>query len=267
MSDATTCTPRRVACHRAALLAGFLLAMRALAAPDAQAILADSDAVRNPLKPFSVTVNLLEYRNAKQTDTNTLTVYSKADNTSGQYRSLIRFVAPQRDANKLMLKNGNDLWFYDPSSQASIRLSPQQRLLGQASNGDVVTVNLAKDYKAELQGEEELTDGERVMRRAHKLNLAAVSPDVSYHRVEMWVDTTSSRPIKARFFAESGHLLKTAYYRKFQPQLGRERPTEVVIIDGLDPAWVTVLRYSDYALRDVPDAWLQRDYLPRFKPE
>jgi hypothetical protein len=27
-----------------------------------------------------------------------------------------------------------------------------------------------------------------------------------------------------------------------------------------------VLRYSDYAWRDVPDAWLQRDYLPRFKP-
>jgi hypothetical protein len=245
----------------------FGIAALAQATPDAQAILAASDAVRNPSKPFAVNVSLLEYRSSKQTDGNTLAVYSKADGASGQYRSLIRFVAPQRDANKLMLKNGNDLWFYDPSSQASIRLSPQQRLLGQASNGDVVTVNLAKDYKAELLGEEDLADGERVMRRAYKLGLAAASPDVTYHRVEMWVDTTSSRPVKARFFAESGHLLKTAYYRKFQPQLGRERPTEVVIIDGLDPTWVTVMRYSDYAWREVPDAWLQRDYLPRFKPE
>jgi hypothetical protein len=243
-----------------------MLAIRAFAAPDAQAILADSDAVRNPIKPFSVTVNLLEYRSAKQTDGNTLSVLSKADATNGQYRSLIRFVAPERDANKLMLKNGNDLWFYDPSSQASIRLSPQQRLLGQASNGDVVTVNLAKDYKAELLGEEDTADGERVVRRSYKLGLSAVSPDVTYHRVEMWVDAANSRPMKARFYSESGHLLKTAYYRKYQPQLGRERPTEVVIIDGLDPAWVTVLRYSDYAWRDVPDAWLQRDYLPRFKP-
>ena len=243
------------------------LAATTHAAPDAQDILAASDAVRNPARPFAVTVTLLEFRNARQTDTNTLAVISKADPGSGQYRSLIRIMAPQRDANKLMLKNGNDLWFFDPASQASIRLSPQQRLLGQASNGDVVTVNLAKDYRAELTGEEELTDGERVMRRAYRLDLAALSPDVTYHRVEMWVDTTSSRPIKARFFAESGHLLKTAYYRKFQPQLGRERPTEVVIIDGLDPAWVTVMRYSDYAWREVPDAWFQRDYLPRFKPE
>ncbi|MBE0548953.1 MAG: outer membrane lipoprotein-sorting protein [Rubrivivax sp.] len=243
------------------------VAAPAHAAPDAQAILAASDAVRNPSRPFAVTVTLIEYRNAKQTESNTLAVVSKADGASGQYRTLIRIVAPQRDANKLMLKNGNDLWFFDPASQASIRLSPQQRLLGQASNGDVVTVNLAKDYQAELQGEEELSDGERVMRRAYKLGLGAVSPDVTYHRVEMWVDTTSSRPIKARFFAESGRLLKTAFYRKFQRQLGRERPTEVVIIDGLDPAWVTVMRYSDYAWRDAPDAWFQRDYLPRFKPE
>jgi outer membrane lipoprotein-sorting protein len=249
-----------------ALATWFGAVAHACAAADAQTILAESDAVRNPAKPFAVTVTLIEYRNSKQTDGNTLTVYSKADPASGQYRSLIRFVAPQRDADKLMLKNGNELWFFDPSSQASVRLSPQQRLLGQASNGDVVTVNLAKDYKAELQGEEDTIDGERVARRSYKLSLAAVSPDVTYHRVEMWVDTSSSRPVKARFFAESGHLLKTAYYRKFQQQLGRERPTEVVVIDGLDPAWVTVMRYSDYAWRDVPDAWLQRDYLPRFKP-
>ena len=144
--------------HAAVFVASMCVAMLARAAPDAQAILAASDAVRNPPQPFSVTTTLLEYRNAKQTDANTLTVYSKADDKSGQYRSLIRFVAPERDAGKLMLKNGNDLWFYDPASQASIRLSPQQRLLGQASNGDVVTVNLAKDYKAELLAEEDTAD-------------------------------------------------------------------------------------------------------------
>ena len=173
----------------AAGLAALAGGPTAWAAPNPQEILAASDAVRNPSRPFSVNVTLIEYRNSAMTENNTLTVYSKADPRSGQYRSLIRFVAPARDANKLMLKNGNDLWFFDPASQSSIRLSPQQRLLGQASNGDVVTVNLAKDYKAELAGEEEITDGERVKRNSYKLDLAAVSPDVTYHRVEMWVDT------------------------------------------------------------------------------
>lgn len=237
------------------------------AAPNAQQILAASDAVRNPDFPFGLTTTLIEYRNGKQTDSSTLAVYSKAEKNSGQFRNLIRFVAPARDANKLMLKSGNDLWFYDPTNKASIRLSPQQRLLGQAANGDVVTVNLAKDYQASLAAEEEIQDGERQTRRCYKLALSAISPDVTYHRIEMWIDSANNRPVKARFYTESGHLLKTAYYRHYQKQLGAERPTETVIIDGLDPNWVTVMRLSDYAKREVPEVWLQRDYLPRFKPE
>jgi len=243
------------------------LAAAVQAAPSAQAILAASDAVRNPDRPFGLTVALVDYRNGKQTDSNTLAVYSKANTASGQFRTLVRFVAPPRDADKLMLKNGNDLWFYDPSSKASIRLSPQQRLLGQAANGDVVTVNLAKDYQAQLMAEEEIQDGERQVRRCYRLALAATSSDVTYHHIEMWIDSANNRPVKARFYSESDRLLKTAYYRHFQLELGVERPTETVIIDGLDPQWVTVMRYTDYAWRDVPEAWLQRDYLPRFRPQ
>lgn len=250
-----------------ALLAMASLMSAAHAAPSAQEILAASDAVRNPDFSFGLTTTLIEYRGGKQTDGSTLGVYSKAEKNNGQFRNLIRFVAPARDANKLMLKSGNDLWFYDPSNKASIRISPQQRLLGQAANGDIVTVNLAKDYQATLAGEEEIQDGDRQNRRCYKLSLAGVSPDVTYHKIEMWIDISNNRPVKSRFYTESGRLLKTAYYRRYQNQLGQERPTETVIIDGLDPNWVTVMRFSDYAKREVPDAWLQRDYLPRFKPE
>ena len=234
---------------------------------DAQAILAASDAVRNPDFPFGLTTSLIEYRNGKQTDSSTLAVYSRIDKNTGQFRNLIRFVAPARDANKLMLKSGNDLWFYDPSSKASIRISPQQRLLGQAANGDVVTANLAKDYQATLETKEDMQDGERQTRHCYKLALSATSADVTYHHIELWIDTANNRPIKARYYTESARLLKTAYFRHYQKQLGQERPTETVIIDGLDPNWVTVMRLSEYVKRDVPEVWLQRDYLPRFKPE
>ena len=237
------------------------------AAPSADAILAASDAIRNPSQPFSVTVTLTEFQAGKQTDTSTLTSYSRLQQQGGQYSSLVRFVLPARDAGKLMLKNGNDMWFYDPTNKSSVRLSPQQRLLGQASNGDVATVNLARDYKPALAGEEDVQDGERRTRKAYKLALTAVSPEVTYANIEMWIDAENSRPIKARFFAESSRLLKTVYYRKFQPQLGMERPTESVIIDGLNPQSVTLMRFSDYTARTIPETWMQRDYLPRFQPE
>jgi outer membrane lipoprotein-sorting protein len=239
----------------------------AAAMPTADEILAASDAVRNPGKSFSVTVTLTEFQNGKQVDTSTLTSYSRIPQSGAQFSSLIRFVLPTRDAGKLMLKNGNDMWFYDPANKASVRLSPQQRLLGQASNGDVATVNLAKDYKASLVADEDVQDGERRIRKAHKLALVAVSPDVTYASIEMWVDAENNWPIKGRFYAESSRLLKTVYYRRFQPQLGADRPTESVIIDGLNPQLVTLMRFSDYKARNIPDTWMQRDFLPSFQPD
>ncbi len=83
----------------------------------------------------------------------------------------------------------------------------------------------------------------------------------------MWVDTETSWPIKALFYAESGRKLKTAFYRKFQQQMGAMRPTETVIIDGLNPQSVTIMRFTDYTARNLPVTWFQRDHLPRFQPE
>jgi outer membrane lipoprotein-sorting protein len=250
-------------------LAGAWLSASAAAgaAPSAAQLLEASDAIRNPGQSFSLTNTLIEFRDGRETGVDVLTVYAKPEATGGQYRNLVRFDEPARDANKLLLKNGNDLWFYDPSSQASVRISPQQRLLGQAANGDVVTVNWARDYTPTLAGEEDVLDGDRATRHCYKLALTARAPDVTYHAIDLWLDAADARPVKARFYTESGALLKIAYYRKFQDELGASRPTETVIIDGLDPNWVTVMRYSNYAWREVPDAWLQRDYLARFKPD
>jgi hypothetical protein len=239
----------------------------ALAEDDAQALLAASDAVRNPAGSFSVRIALTEFRKGKQTASSVLTVYAKPARDSGEYNNLVRFMAPARDANKLMLRNGHDLWFYDPATRASVRISPQQRLLGQASNGDVMSTNLARQYAAQKTGTEALKDGEGQQRETVRLRLKALRPDVPYVLVDYWLDATNQRPVMARFYTVEERLLKTAYFRKFQPQLGVLRPTETVIIDGLDPEWVTLLQSTQYTQRDVPDAWLQREYLPRFGGE
>jgi len=233
----------------------------------ADEIVAASDAVRNPGKPFSLSVSLLEYREGSLQDKMLLTVYSKADQNSGQYRSLIRFIEPLRDENKLMLKDGNNLWFFDPESKSSIRLSPQQRLMGQASNGDVVTVNFHKDYKATMENEETITDADRKQRKCYKLNMMALNETVTYYRIEYWVDTENDQPVKGKFYSESERLLKIAYYRGYREELGKIRPTEMIIIDGVDNKLVTKMNYSHYQFREIPEDWFQREYLPRFKGE
>lgn len=231
---------------------------------DAQALVAASDAVRNPDGSFAVDVLLNEYRSGKLNATSSLVVYSRPSVSSGQYRNLVRFVGPARDAGKLMLRNGMDLWFYDPANRASVRISPQQRLLGQASNGDVMTTNLARDFDAEWMGEERVQDGEKRERRTVILRLTGLRGDVAYPLVEYWVDPGNKQPVKATYYTAEGRLLKSAWFRRFEEMLGAVRPTETVIVDGLNNQWVTIMRNANYRYRDVPEAWLQRDYLARF---
>jgi outer membrane lipoprotein-sorting protein len=240
---------------------------RAWANRDPQALLVASDAVRNPGRPFRVTATLAEFERGKQVDESVLATFSRTLDESGQFASLIQFVEPARDAGKLLLKTGSDMWFYDPSTKASVRIAPQQRLMGQAANGDVVTVNFARDYKVQQAAEESVTDGERRKRDSLKLTLAASVPDATYTGIELWVDAETAAPIRARFLAESGRLLKTAFFRRFQRQLGADRPTETVIIDGVNTQAVTVVRLADYQARNLPASWFQRDYLPRFQGE
>lgn len=255
---------------RTALLSGLAIAAvagvtPALATPNVVAILTAADAIRNPADPYAISIQLTEYRNKKVEQEGQLAAYAKMNPERGQYDTLVRIVEPARDNGKLMLKNGNEIWFYDPATKSGMRISPQQRLLGQASNGDVATVNLAKDYNATLDGEETITDGDRKARVCYRLKLLANNASVMYHGINYWVERESNRPIKAEFFSDSGRLLKTAYYRRYENQLGQTRPTETVILDGIDPQLVTVMRYSNYRTKDIPDAWLARSGLTQFR--
>ncbi len=248
----------------AGALAAALTATLPARADDAQALLAEADAVRNPEGSFSVQVLLAEYRGGVLAATASMTVYASPAQGSGQFNNLVRFDTPARDAGKLLLRNGIDLWFFDPASRASVRISPKARLLGQASNGDVLSTNLARDYAAQWVGRETVADDTRAPRPSVLLKLVAERADVPYAAVNLWVDEQTKRPLKAQFLTTEGRLLKTAFFRRYEMQLGRERPTETVIVDGLDPQWITVMRSTAYRARRVPQAWLQRDYLPRF---
>jgi hypothetical protein len=251
------------------LIALVLVIAPALAAadPQPQDIVDAADRARNPQVPFRATMTLVNYEHGKERDRLVLAITAKADKHTGQFRNLVRYVDPPRDAGKLVLLDATKMWFYDPASKTSVRISPQQRLSGQASNGDVLTVNLAHDYKAKLVGEETIKDADHNERRAWHLDLVAANDEAIYSRLEYWVERDTYRAIKARFYSDSGRVLKIAFYRKFADVLGGTRPTETVIIDAVDSNLVTTVTSTGFVARDVPDAWFQRDYLPHVEAE
>lgn len=250
----------------ASLLAGLVLAGAAAGparAETAQEIVAQSDLVRNPEQPFRTETTLTEYVGGEEREQDVLAVYSKTDPATRQFRNLVQYLEPARDSGKRVLLGEGALWFYDPTSKTSVRISPQQRLVGQAAIGDVLTVNLAVDYSATLLGTVTIEDAEHRKRQCWHLDLKAASDQATYSHAEYWVEQSSYDPIKAKLYSDSGRVLKIAYYRKFEQRLGRVRPSEVVIIDAVDTSLATIATFSAGEFRDIPDTWFQRDYLPR----
>jgi outer membrane lipoprotein-sorting protein len=244
----------------------LLLGMTALAeAQSAQEIIAATDKVRNPDKPFRSTLRLTEYVGGQERDHDSLILYSKEDGATRQFRNLVQYVEPARDTGKRVLLDGHSLWFYDPNSKVSVRISAQQRLIGQAAIGDILTVNLAADYTASIVGTETIEDAARQPRKCWHLDLKAGNDLATYNRVEYWVEQGTFYPIKGKFYADSGRLLKIAYFRKFAEQLGAVRPTESIIIDAVDSSLATTATLGAYTYQEIPEAWFQRDYLPHLR--
>jgi len=248
----------------AAALVAFAVHAAPAFAQTAQEIVTAADKIRNASQPFRSTLVLTEYVSGQERGHSGFVLFSKED-PSGHFRNLLQYVEPPRDAGKRVLLDGRSFWFFDPASQASVRISAQQRLVGQAAIGDVLTVNLGADYAATIAGTESIDDASRQKRACWRLELKAASETAVYNRIEYWIEQGTFRPVKGKFYSDSGRLLKIIYYRNFVERLGAVRPAQAVIIDAVDSSLATIATFGESRFQDVPDAWFQRDYLPRLQ--
>lgn len=256
-------TRRSVALGLPALALAGTLARPAFAAT-AEEILRETDRLRNPQRSFRSKIKLTDYVSGKKNDELEITVFSKPRPNDGQFRSLVHIDKPRKDAGKIMLRDGKELFFYDPDAANTIRISPQQRLLGQASNGDVMTTNFWRDYSASLKGTETVQDSRKKNRTCHALKMKAKTRAAVYGSIDFWVDSSNNYPVKGRFYSASGKLLKIAFYDGFRDVLGTTRPTKVLIVDGLNSRNVTTMDFGKFKLVDLPNGWFQKSYLPKF---
>lgn len=229
----------------------LLIALLALpvAADDATAILQKSDDYRNALGSFSIDVELTSIE-GRNTETSKFRVYGK-----GSDRSVVEFVAPAAEKGKFLLMLRDAMWIYMPSASRPIRISPLQRLMGQASNGDVARTSFAIDYVAKSATEE----GE-----AWIVELEAKDPSIAYKRIRLWIDRATYEPRRADFYVASGKLLKRAHYKKFTTMAGRRMVSEVEIEDLLRAGNRTVMRYANLTARDNADKMFTKDALGKW---
>ena len=121
-----------------------------------------------------------------------------------------------RDKGRHLLMLGDDMWIYLPDTSRPVRITPLERLSGDASNGDVARTNYAVDYSAAYVREEKIGT-----ENCYVLDLAAKRKGATYQRILYWVRTEDARPVRAEFYLTSGKHIKSATFDEFA-QLRRQ---------------------------------------------
>ncbi len=166
------------------------------------------------------------------------------------HTSLITYETPAKEKGKALLMNGRNLWFFTPKNRKPIKITPQQRLLGEASNGDVASTDFSKDYVPTILNNEAIDGNSYTV-----LELVAGEDSLAaYKKLHLWVSSDTYKPYKAMFFAPSGKHLKTAYYEKYEtlPYLNNKlQLTEIRIVNAVQEGKSTIMRYENFQITET----------------
>jgi outer membrane lipoprotein-sorting protein len=153
----------------------------------------------------------------------------------GDEKSFTEYLAPPREKGTKMLKLGDQLWTYSPSTDRTIKISGH--MLRQSVMGsDLSYEDMLEDrrminlYDANIVSEEIYEK-----RPCWVLELTAKEgeEDIAYHSRKIWVDKERYVSLREERFAKSGKLLKTTEVKNVRWIDDRWVPDEVVFRDVL----------------------------------
>jgi hypothetical protein len=224
--------------------------------PTVKDILQHADRARGNLAGIIWDIRITTNEEGKE-ETRGLTVTVKGNNT------LARYTSPPNMNDRMVLMVDRNMWFIRSGLKKPVSISPRQKLMGDAANGDIASTNYAEDYDGTLTGEEALK-GEA----CYILDLKAAGKNVTYDRIRYWVSKERLVGVKAEFFTISGKLFKTAefkYDNRITTSAGEEVPfvSELVIRDAIQKDKITTLTYSSIKVRQVPDSTFNLNVLVR----
>lgn len=236
----------------------FLLPLIAVAvfgvshsAESVPALLKAADTWRMPDQSARVETLVELYKNDALDKERRYTVYLK----SGR-RSLVLMRSPAEAGQKVLMLAEN-FWLLMPDSQRPLRITPNQKLLGEAATGDIATMTWSEDYTGTVDGEEDV-DGRRCLR----LDLTAARPGVTYSRVVLWLDRANRQPVKADLYLHSGKRAKQARYEMGKLD-GQTRVVAMMLADDIQTSRRTVIRYLGMTAKEAPDEFFNPAALVR----
>ena len=176
--------------------------------------------------------------------------------------SIAEYISPPRVKGRKLLMLDRNMWFVKPGLRKPLPISPRQKLMGGASNGDIASTNYAGDYNV-ADTFRERVDGEP----CYLLDLTAISKKATYDRIKYWISERRMVGVKAEFFTISGKMFKSATmeYKNSIMMQGKPRAfiSKMIITNALVEDDVTTMTYSKAKIKKIPDSAFNLNLLVR----
>jgi outer membrane lipoprotein-sorting protein len=215
----------------------YILSLFLCTAAWASDLLEEIDKFRNPSDSYVMEVKIIS---STEKEDSAFKVYLKGNN-----KTLTKVVAPKKNVGRNMLMIGENMWVYVPNIKRAVRVSLNQKLTGEAANGDISRMRWAGDYKYKV--EEKGT-------KEWRLFLEASKEGLTYAKIRAWIDAKDKRPLKAEFLTLSEKIIKTATYEDYKTLLGMQRPTKIHIVDNLKKDQYSDIIIQSMENKSLPDS-------------
>ncbi len=178
------------------------------------------------------------------------------------FNSLAEFLAPPNVKGQKLLMLDRNMWFAKPGLSKPVPISPRQKLLGGAANGDIASTNYAGDYTI-VKTSEDTVNGEK----CYLFDLKASDNRATYDRILYWISMERLVGLKAEFYTVSGKMFKTAVF-EYKNSITingklREFISRMVITNALMKNDVTTMNYGRVVIRKIPDSVFNLNLLTR----
>ena len=205
---------RRISCV-AILLMNMMLASNAHAMLTTEDILKAADEARGNVEGIAWEVTIESTENERVTDTLVYDIKARSFNISG-----ISLAPPKYRGNKILMLN-TSMWFYKSGLSKPVPISQRQKLMGDASYGDIASTNYAENYDATLLADEDAND-----ENCYVFDLKAKTEKTTYDRIKYWISKRRLVGVKAEYFTVSGKKFKSATmdYENLVHLRGKTRP-------------------------------------------
>jgi len=202
----------------------FWMASSSLAqAPDVHQWLVNVDAARNAFEEAVISAQATQIENGKSIGTADFDVYVK-----GRDRGLIVFRGGKNSGRKI-LTSGDKMWLIVPGATNAVPITPNQRLVGGASVGDVARLRLAEEYTGVVRADSETVNG----KSCRVVDLTAGSPRAAFPKIVLYYDEPAKLPARLLFSLPSGKAAKEVTFTKFGKAFGRTIVSEMEVRDLL----------------------------------